>query len=270
MTLAPSRRANPRSRINSPLLEFSHGNAKLPPTTMIFSLPAGHTCPGALQCHSLADRETGRITDGAATVFRCYSASQETRPTVRDLRWRNLDRLRGLSRTELAQLLIRSIDANRLTYTQRVRWFEGGDTYAADIRDALLDTAECVPDLVFYQYSKSLHLWAPLGEPIQLPENYRLTASWGGRFDHLIEAGLFPRSARVVLNQEEATRLRLPVDFDDSLAYSAQAMAFAHLVHGTQPAGSPASLALAQRRKSGAFTGYSAKGGFQFTHSPSS
>ena len=43
------------------LLEFSFENAKLA-NTVIFSLPAGHCCPFAVKCKSMADRKTGRKT----------------------------------------------------------------------------------------------------------------------------------------------------------------------------------------------------------------
>jgi hypothetical protein len=36
------------------MLTFSKGNAKLGKQTLIFNLPAGRTCPGALYCKSFA------------------------------------------------------------------------------------------------------------------------------------------------------------------------------------------------------------------------
>ena len=65
-------------------LKFGNPNAKLKQLTKklklklsTFSLPSGHTCPGALDCLSKADRDTGKITDGKHTEFRCFQASAE-------------------------------------------------------------------------------------------------------------------------------------------------------------------------------------------------
>ena len=58
-------------------LKFAKGNAKLGKNTVIFNLPAGATCPGALLCLSRANRKTGKLTDGPKNQFRCYAASTE-------------------------------------------------------------------------------------------------------------------------------------------------------------------------------------------------
>lgn len=243
------------------LLSFSRGNAKLPNSTLIFSLPAGHTCPGALLCQSFSDRTSGRITDGTGTIFRCYAASEEARPSVRAARWANLERLRQTAPERLSDLLITSVTVARMggsPWVERVRWFGSGDCFSPGLRDALITTAERTPDLPFYFYTKNLPLF--IGR--ELPANLFLTASWGGRFDHLIEAGHFPRNSRVVNTAAEALALKLPIDFSDALAYDPVAQAFVHLVHGTQPKGSASGAAIKARRLAGKFTGY----GTHFTH----
>ena len=81
------------------LLKFSTGNGKLS-NRLIFSLPAGYSCPHAGVCKTLADRTTGAITDlpqhtgTEADEFRCFAAMAETRPSVRNARWHNWDLLR--------------------------------------------------------------------------------------------------------------------------------------------------------------------------------
>jgi hypothetical protein len=242
---------------SSTILKFGHGNAKLPNTTMTFALPAGHTCPGALHCLSKADPATGKITDGPHTLFRCSAASEETRPTVRSARWHNRRLLAGLNTGGMVELLDLSLRGQRLTYTERVRWFTSGDCYNTELRDALIEVALRHPTLLFYLYSKNLPIWLERGALLTLPDNLILTASWGGRYDFLIADGLFPRSARVVNTQEEAYTLGLPLDFTDAYAYSPTPTHFAHLVHGTQPKGSLAGQAIQQRRKTGQFAGYS-------------
>jgi hypothetical protein len=241
------------------ILRFGHGNAKLPNTTMTFALPAGHTCPGALLCLSKADPDTGKITDGPRTQFRCSAASEETRPSVRDSRWRNFRRLAGLNTAGMVELLDLSVRANRLTYTERVRWFTSGDCYSAPLRDALIEVARRQSNLLFYLYSKNLPIWLDNGRLLPLPDNLIMTASWGGRYDFLLEEGLFPRTARVVNTEDKAYTLGLPLDFTDAYAYQPTPTHFAHLVHGTQPAGSEAGNAIRHRRKAGKFSGYSRK-----------
>jgi hypothetical protein len=240
------------------LLKFGHGNAKLPNTTMTFALPAGFTCPGALHCLATADPVSGKISDGPHSLFRCSSASEETRPSVRHARWHNWRLLTGLNTGALVDLLDLSLRAQRRSYSERVRWFTSGDCATAPLRDALIEIARRHGDLLFYLYSKHLPLWLDGGRLLALPGNLRLTASWGGRYDFLLEDGLFPRTARVVNSYEEAYSRDLPVDFTDAWAYAETPRHFAHLVHGTQPKGSPAGQAIVSRRRAGQFTGYSA------------
>lgn len=245
--------------LSDQLLKFGHGNAKLPNTTMTFALPAGHTCPGALHCLAKTDPVTGKLSDGPHTLFRCSSASEETRPTVRAARHHNWSLLRGLNTGGMVELLDLSLRAQRRSYTERVRWFTSGDCYSAPLRDALIEIACRHSDLLFYLYSKHLPLWLEGGQLLPLPDNLRLTASWGGRWDFLLADGLFPRTARVVNLQEEAYARGLPIDFTDAYAYDPIPQHFAHLVHGTQPKGSIAGQSIRQRAAAGQFTGYSAK-----------
>jgi hypothetical protein len=245
--------------LSDQLLKFGHGNAKLPNTTMTFALPAGHTCPGALHCLAKADPTTGKVSDGPHTLFRCSSASEETRPSVRAARHHNWSLLRGLNTGGLVALLDLSLRAQVRSYSERVRWFTSGDCYSAPLRDALIEIACRHPQLVFYLYSKHLPLWLEGGRLLPLPGNLYLTASWGGRWDFLLADDLFPRTARVVNLKEEAYALGLPIDFTDAYAYDPVPRHFAHLVHGTQPKGSIAGQAIRQRAAAGEFTGYSAK-----------
>jgi hypothetical protein len=67
------------------LLKFSKGNGKLR-NRLIFSLPAGYSCPHAGICKTFADRVTGSITDlPQMTVrhcrtdeYRCFAAMSES------------------------------------------------------------------------------------------------------------------------------------------------------------------------------------------------
>jgi hypothetical protein len=218
------------------LLSFGKGNAKLSADIITFSLPAGFTCPGAYLCQSYADRVTGKIKDGKHTSFRCFAASQESAyPNVRAARWNNFERLRACkSSGEMSDLILRSLDVS----AKYVRIHVSGDYFSLAYLQAWLNVASQRPDTVFYSYTKSGHLLAGL----DIPENFRITLSYGGKFDGLIESLGF-KTARVVFDPVEAEALGLEIDHDDSHAYN-DGESFALLIHGTQPAGSEASQAI--------------------------
>jgi hypothetical protein len=90
----------------------------------------------------------------------------------------------------------------------------------------------------------------------RIPSNFRLTASYGGRWDHLIDKYNL-KNARVVFSLEEAMMLGLDVDHDDSHAFDGD-KSFALLLHGTQPAGSVAAKSLSTLKAQG-FAGYNAQ-----------
>jgi hypothetical protein len=232
-------------------LRFGQGNAKLSSAVTTFSLPAGHFCPFANECRSKANRQTGRIKDGPNTTFRCYAASEEMRPSLRRARWHNADALRSCeTKEEMAQLILDSLSP----FAGYVRVHVSGDFFSQDYFDAWQECARRRPGTLFYAYTKALPFWVRRKDDI--PENFVLTASYGGTHDHLIEQyGL--RFAKVVLSEEEAADLGLEIDHDDSHAMK-PGSSFALLVHGVQPAGTPAAKAVAALRARGEF-GYGKK-----------
>ena len=238
-------------------LKFSQGNAKLK-QRLIFSLPAGKTCPGALFCKSFAvlqDNGKRKIQDGKQTEFRCFAASSEVQyDAVYNLRANNMELLmRSVIEGSMVDLINTSVQHHRKKNTKLVRIHESGDFFSLGYLNAWIEVAKQNPDLKFYCYSKSLDFFLDL----VLPENFYLTASYGGKFDHLIDHGLFPRFAKVYKTEEEAMADGLEVDHDDSHCFGDKP--FALLVHGTQPKGSEWSKAIAERRKANKFSGYSSK-----------
>ena len=242
------------------MIKFEQGNAKLPNRIIHMSLPSGHTCkPWAKDCLSSADRETGRITDGPDTCFRCWSASLEARvPARRKNVWNNYNQIAGcISKEEQTALLINSLMPRRQDYVNQhnqepiVRIHVGGEFYSSRYFDAWLDVCRFFDNTKFYAYTKALPLWVK--NRATLPKNLELNASRGGRFDHLIERHGF-KEARVVFSEHEASKLGLRIDHDDSHAYKATG-SFALLLHGTQPAGSKASKCKSALSKRG-FNGY--------------
>jgi len=239
------------------MLNFSKGNGKLAKDTLIFNLPAGKTCPGAMLCKSFAVVENGkrRIQDGEHTEFRCFAASSEVQyDAVFENRASNLQMVvDAIKHGIVVDLIHNSIQFHRTRNTKKVRIHESGDFFSGAYLDAWIEVAHRNPDLQFYCYSKSLQLFLNF----KMPENFYMTASYGGKWDHLIEEGFFTRYSKVFMTEEDATAAGLEVDHDDSHCFGDQP--FALLVHGTQPKGSTWGAAIRQRRKNKQFSGYSKK-----------
>lgn len=162
------------------LLNFSKGNAKLGKHTLIFSLPAGRTCPGALHCKAFAvidENGKRKIQDTKDTQFRCFAASSEVQyDAVYYSRAENLQRIvsaLSISVDLCVHLLEKSIAKHRTKNTKLVRIHESGDFFSAEYLQAWIKVAERNPDLKFYCYSKSLDLFLD----ISLPPNFYMTAS---------------------------------------------------------------------------------------------
>lgn len=226
-------------------LSFGDANTKLKKLeialqakVITFSLPSGFACPGALDCLSRANRETGKITDGAKTVFRCFQASAEALYTpLRDMVWRNFEAIRELKNdyTAIAELIETSLPM----YFNVCRIHIGGDFFSQAYFDAWLEVAKRNPSRKFYAYTKSLNFY--LARKNEIPSNLFITASRGGKFDNLIDKHNL-KCAEVVFSENEAKEKGLQVDWDDSHALGKES--FALLIHGTQPKNTPAGEAL--------------------------
>lgn len=232
-------------------LTFGDANAKLKKLeialqakVITFSLPSGFACPGALDCLSRANRETGKITDGEKTVFRCFQASAEAiyKP-LREMVWRNFEAIRELKNdfTAIAELIETSLPM----YFNVCRIHIGGDFFSQAYFDAWLEVAKRNPSRRFYAYTKSLNFW--LARKNEIPANLILTASRGGKFDSLIDANGF-KCSEVVFSESEAAAKGLEIDHDDSHAAIGE-KSFALLIHGTQPKGTAAGEALKAIKK---------------------
>lgn len=236
-------------------LKFGKGNAKLDKHVVTFSLPAGKTCPGANECKSMAVELNGKrhIVDGKFTKFRCFAASQEVLYTnTYKARLHNLNLIKSVIRSvpKTTELILTSLPKS-LNY---LRDHVSGDFFSQNYFDAWMEVARSRPEVLFYAYTKSLPFWVARLDAI--PDNFVLTASVGGKHDHLIDQYNL-RSARVVYSEAEAKGLGLSIDHDDSLAMT-HGPSFALLLHGTQPEGSEAAQAWTKLRLTGK-SGYSSK-----------
>ena len=175
-----------------------------------WSLPSGHTCPGALTCLAKTDQHTGKLTHGKDQEFICYSAIYERFPSIRKRYWSNLNAVKGKSIDEVARVLSCLPRAAKL-----VRVHTAGDFFSQDYFDGWLKFIASKPSTNFYAFTKSLPLWVRrIGE---IPPNFELQASYGGKWDHLIEMNNL-KYAKIVYSQREADELNLAIDIDDRLA----------------------------------------------------
>ena len=232
-------------------LFFGSGNAKLSEFISTFSLPAGWTCPSANECLCKSNRNTGLITDGPKTKFRCFAASQEAFfATVRNARWNNFELLKAAKTVQgMADLIHNSLPLG----VAKVRIHVSGDFFSETYFKAWLNVASANPALIFYGYTKQLQYLVKYRD--QFPVNFRMVASKGGLQDKLI-AKYKLVSAEVVFSTEEARRKGLEIDHDDSHAIAAT-KSFALLLHGTQPKATAAGEAWAVIKR--LIGGYNAK-----------
>jgi hypothetical protein len=218
-----------------------------------FSLPAGHSCPGAKVCKTKADRITGKITDGPHQKYRCFAASDEAKsPNARRARWHNMDLLTPLDEAEMTELILVSLPKDLGVCRIHV----SGDFFNEKYFRAWCNVARLHPDKLFYAYTQSLRYWVDKADDI--PDNLNLTASGGGWTDHLIGQHNLKNST-VVFHPEEAESLGLEIDHDDSHALFGKE-SFALLIHHTQPKESEAAAAIKRLKSEGIKFSYS-KGG---------
>ena len=252
------------------MLKFSKANAKtqalandaeladyLTDKRKIYSLDllSGYSCPSAKKCLSKAvvqDNGKRKIKDGKDTEFRCFSASQEVQYTnVYNSRKHNFDLLRKKNHGEMVSLINGSLPEN----AGIVRIHVAGDFFSLPYMHAWYEVAMLNPNVLFYAYTKSLRFWVGGINELPILHNFVLTASYGGTHDHMInEFNL--RSAKVVFSEAEAEELGLEIDHDDSHAAKPTLRddSFALLVHGTQPKGSAASVALKELKGQGSYS----------------
>jgi len=220
-----------------------------------FSIPSGWTCPAALECLSKFPRNGGKgdLKDGPHTKFRCFQASAEALyPSLRKMVWKNFDILKSSKGDdlELADLIQRMLPDKY----DIIRIHVGGDFFNQKYFDAWLEVARRLPEKIFYAYTKSLPYWIKRLD--EIPENFVLTASRGGKHDELINSHNL-KCAEVVFSEKEAVEKGLEIDHDDwHAAFGKES--FALLIHGVQPKGSKASKALQKLKKKG-FKGYNKK-----------
>lgn len=233
-------------------LMFGRGNSKLDKKIYTFSLPAGWTCPCANECLSKSNPDTGKITDGKETKYRCFAASQEAiYHNVRLSRWNNFKALKTCkSLGEMVELINGNLPIN----AEIIRVHVSGDFFNEMYFKAWMEVARINPHIIFYGYTKRVSLLVKFKQVI--PENFRFVASVGGTEDKEIFVNRL-KYAVVVFSENEAKRLKLELDHKDDHAYSTSKKSFALLLHGNQPKGTKAAKVWYKLKKAG--KGYSFK-----------
>ena len=162
-----------------------------------WNLPTGWTCPSAKECLVKVDKDTGKM-ENKSNAYRCYAASAERFPGVRNSRWSNF---------ELSKIEIPELPKN----CKAVRIHASGDFYSQNYFDKWLDYCKENKDVEFWGYTKSLNFWIKRIKDI--PNNLTLTASYGGKHDKLINE--YKLKNAIVINEYKEDK---PIDYNDDLA----------------------------------------------------
>jgi hypothetical protein len=166
-----------------------------------WNLPTGSTCPFALECKVTVDRLTGKF-DIKKGQYRCYAASPERFPAVREHRWKNFELVKSGVKPTIP------LDC------KSIRIHAAGDFYNQEYFDMWLEIANENPEVEIWAYTKSLSYWVKRIN--EIPKNLILTASYGGRQDDLIEKhGL--KNVIVYPNADSVPKDR-PIDNNDDWA----------------------------------------------------
>ncbi len=166
-----------------------------------WNLPTGSTCPFALECKVTVDRMTGKF-DVKKGQYRCYAASPERFPAVREHRWNNFDYVRAGGIPEIPSKV------------KAIRIHAAGDFFNQKYFDMWVELAKSNPIIEMWAYTKSLRYW--VSRINEIPDNLILTASYGGREDNLIKEYNL-KNVKVYPNKEEVPEHR-PIDYNDDWA----------------------------------------------------
>ena len=165
-----------------------------------WNLPTGHTCPFADVCLVKVNRETGKFENNS-TAYKCYAASAERFPGVRNHRWNNFDYVMNGGIPEIP------IKATA------IRIHASGDFFNQKYFDMWLQICRDNPKVEFWAYTKSLNYWVKRIN--EIPNNLVLTASYGGKHDNLIQKYKLKHTI-IVPSKKDA--IDMPIDTNDDEA----------------------------------------------------
>lgn len=170
---------------NATNLKWTEGNAKLVKTdgsgsnmtfrVLGFGIPAdynfdgGNTCPGANACRGVCYAKQGR-----------YMMAN-----VMNARKHNLNFFNGFG----AHSFVCAAIADLTRFVKRynvVRIHDSGDFFSQEYLNAWKAIAAAFPSVIFYAYTKSLHLDIETDKPL----NLRIVQSLGGKYDARVNLSL--------------------------------------------------------------------------------
>jgi len=166
-----------------------------------FNLPTGTTCPFALECKVIVDRLTGKF-DVTKGQYRCYAASAERFPAVRNHRWNNFEYVKNNNVPIIPEKC------------KSIRIHSSGDFFNQKYFDMWIQLAKDNSNIEMWAYTKSLKYW--VNRINDIPNNLILTASYGGSLDYLIEEYNL-KNVKVYNNINEVP-IERPIDKNDDYA----------------------------------------------------
>lgn len=142
-------------------------NAKMKKTSKItgiktfnFTLPARKTCPMAKEC-----------------LKYCYASKGAF--TWKNVKVKHEANLIATRQRNFVELIIKEVTKKSI---EAVRIHDSGDFYNKTYLSKWLKIAMQLPEVTFYAYTKSIHLF----KDTKLPKNLVIIYSFGGKKDHLI------------------------------------------------------------------------------------
>jgi len=166
-----------------------------------WNLPTGSTCPFAMECKVTVDRVTGKF-DIHRGQYKCYAAGPERFPAVREHRWKNFEYVKNGGVPEIPK------------GCNAIRIHASGDFFNQAYFDMWVELARQNPSVEIWAYTKSLNYW--IKRINDIPSNLVLTASRGGRLDHLIDEYNL-KNVTIFANKFEVPN-ELPIDTNDDYA----------------------------------------------------
>jgi len=252
------------AKLRETLLEFARVTGIVKPRGVSFSLPSGYSCGKvAKDCLSYAHPVTGKLSHGKDSIYNCFSAINETRPIVRAARWHNWNLLQtawkwGATHIDIANMLIESMPANTDLCRVHVGGEFPGTEFGREYMRAWFYVAR-VTGTHCYAYTKNVKTFLELRD--EKPDNFNVTMSRGGLYDHLIDKHSL-KTARVIFHPSQSmdahgnndpdlidhNDMRAVFDMGKNDTGKGSDHSFYLLLHGMQPAQSEASKAI-QRLK---------------------
>ena len=187
-------------------LRFSRNNRYYRQVTFEFNLPAGWACPGARDCLTRVDKDTGKRVQ-AGPEFLCYAASAERYPGVRDQRWHNFTIVKKLCKDEHAVI---ELPKN----ATHVRIHGSDDFFNPSYLRLWVRTAKANPEVKFWAFTKSTNYLVDFLRDNDMPENFEIQVSWGSKHDHLLDEHPELKTARVYDHIEDIPE-DMYIDIDD-------------------------------------------------------